>query len=796
MAFTWERVNPDAAMDELPFPYRILDEVVQEIIEAVGDQVDVIEKRKRSEACEFSLPEAKPTSFVQVAGHITCAYTEPRGTSRMAVGTSHGEALLVDARRCEVVAHAHPFSESEPVTCVSIVSESAYQDVFAGPGVDPPVLPSPHLKLFAAGLTTPKILVYDIHKETYGVMLKPACAIHLPQPEEDGEDGKAVIEQLHTRGCAGGIWACALLPDGTVRVYLTPLGEPVIETDEVNVVLDAPIQEGDEDEDEEAGADAPGPGEEFNLVPQVNTATYSFSLTQLAPTKSLPMPELDTITLHVFSPRPAEGAFGTGVSAGQVPTLCFSSSSESNVVLAHFIPSPSPIVAPSGLDMDGLLNQAVPPPGLLNDPESTKRLQHRRRWALPAKSSAVAVSPNGGIVAIGGSQGSLALVNAATGPNLRTMLPGHYGAINALAFFRDKTLVSAGADCWVHQYCMQTDTILARHLASPPPSPATVLGAACSQSMPLAVSMDAEGSLRLWDLKRGCKVAQMACVSPPPEPPKEGAEEEETEKKVIVLKEDETPKLLLHNASGFCVICMSVRQPEQLEPGEETEEPPPDGPIDDGDDAGYEPDGDAPPAEEERSWLVFFDNAQLLKKLFPTLAAKAGDKGDITRLYENLSKEDLAKLQPQGVPSTLDRATKLSHKKPPPDPAAVRAAKEQAERAKMNTKKSRSGKLDSNIMISKLTAENLRKFAAAQAAEKEAAGGAKKASSFGSMAFARSATNSADKNKAEEVTPHGVPKNWQVNVRKQLKKGLSGKDTRLVKIQKRLDQLKKEIGGD
>mmetsp|Transcript_52123 Transcript_52123/g.93863 ORF Transcript_52123/g.93863 Transcript_52123/m.93863 type:complete len:115 (+) Transcript_52123:3-347(+) len=114
----------------------------------------------------------------------------------------------------------------------------------------------------------------------------------------------------------------------------------------------------------------------------------------------------------------------------------------------------------------------------------------------------------------------------------------------------------------------------------------------------------------------------------------------------------------------------------------------------------------------------------------------------------------------------------------------------------MNTKKSRSGKLDSNIMISKLTAENLRKFAAAQAAEKEAAGGAKKASSFGSMAFARSATNSADKNKAEEVTPHGVPKNWQVNVRKQLKKGLSGKDTRLVKIQKRLDQLKKEIGGD
>eukprot|EP00434_Breviolum_minutum_P040882 symbB.v1.2.036349.t1/scaffold5111.1/size30776/5 len=81
-------------------------------------------------------------------------------------------------------------------------------------------------------------------------------------------------------------------------------------------------------------------------------------------------------------------------------------------------------------------------------------------------------------------------------------------------------------------------------------------------------------------------------------------------------------------------------------------------------------------------------------------------------------------------------------------------------------------------MIAKLTAENLRKFAAAQAAQQEAAGGAKKASSFGSGGFARSATlNTADRQKADEaITPHGVPRNWQVSVRKQLRKGLSGKD--------------------
>eukprot|EP00439_Symbiodinium_sp_Y106_P066367 s292_g10.t2 len=272
------------------------------------------------------------------------------------------------------------------------------------------------------------------------------------------------------------------------------------------------------------------------------------------------------------------------------------------------------------------------------------------------------------------------------------MLPGHYGAVNALAFFRDKTLVSAGADCWVHQYCMQTDTLLARHLAAPPPLSSTVLGVAAAQSMPVAVTMDGEGGLRLWDLKRGSKVGSMACVSPPP-PPRKEDDDEQAEVQRIVLKEergslrgDETPKLLLHTATGFCVICMAVEQPmEGVDPDMETEDPPPDGPVDDGDDQGDEPEGTLSPSEDghlfgERAVLVFFDNAHMLKKLFPTLASKAGDKGDITKLYEAISKEDLAKLQPQGPTSTLTKATKLAARRAPPDPAAVRAAKELADR--------------------------------------------------------------------------------------------------------------------
>ncbi|CAJ1379487.1 unnamed protein product [Effrenium voratum] len=780
MAFNWEKVNPDGAIDPLPLPYCIIDEVIEDIIEATGEQVDVIEKRKRSAEYEFSLPQAGPSSFVQVPGRIACAFVEPRGTARMALGTSQGEALLVDTRKGEVVAHAHPFPEGEPVTCVSICSEAAYQEVFAGPGIDPPALPPPKIKLFAAGVS-PTIFAYDIHKEAYGVLLKPSCAIHLPAPAESEE--RPMIEQLHTRGVCGGIWVVCLLSDRTVRVYLAPLGVPDLQ-DEENVVLDAPIAEGDEDEEEEEAGETGAGQEEFAQAMQVNTPMYNFALTQLAPSRSLPMPELDTITLTVFSPRPRDGAYGSGISAGQVPTLCFSSSLESNAVLAHAIPSPGPVTAPAGLELDELLMQAVPAHGVLTDPETTCQLQPRRRWCLPAKTSAVAVAPNGGIFAVGGSQGSLALVNTAAGPSLRTMLPGHYGAINALAFHRDRVLVSVGADCWVHQYCMQTDTLLARHLASAPPEPTTVLGAAACQTISLAVTLDGEGSLRLWDTKRGCKIAKMTCLGPGEvKEPVHGEEEQATIKPVVTLEQDETPKLLLTTASGFCVICMSdppePEEPENTEPADAEAE---DAEAQEGD--AKEP----PPEAQDRSWLVFFDQVSLLKKLFPTL------KGDVAKLFEALSKEDLLKLQPQGEPSTMEKAQLLGQRKPPPDPSARAQAADKTRLAS----RSRS-KPGMATQIAKLTAENLRKFAAAQAAQEAAAGGAKKvASSFGSGAFMRSATmNTADRQKAEEaITPHCVPKNWQVNVRKQLRKGLSGKDTRQTKIQKRLDQLKKEVGGE
>jgi len=567
------------------------------------------------------------------------------------------------------------------------------------------------------------------------------------------------------------------------------LGEPKrTGDDEANTVVDKPIVEGDEEEEEEAGV--AGGGEEFTDAIQLRTPVYTWSLAQLAPMPSLPMPELDSITLSVFLPRPAGGAYGRGFSAGQVPTLCFASSTESNAMLAHCLAAPAPVVAPAGLEIDALLMEAAPTQGLLQEPTEVTTLQPRRRWTLPAKTSAVAVSPNGGIYAVGGSQGSLALVNTASGPSLRTMLPGHYGAVSALAFHRADILVSVGADCWVHYYDMKTDTLLSRHMSAPPPAPSPALGIAASQSMGLGVSLDTDGSLRLLNLKLGCKIARMQCTDDRPQ------KLEEDEEPGPMPNQDETAKLILSTASGFCIIAMgdmdqtmASTMPASAEAmeGEEPEE----GERDDIEARGS--------AEDTHSWLVFFEAGQMLRKLFPPLAEKAGDKGNITKFFSALTKEEFAKLQPQAVPSTFEKAQLLSEKVPPPNPAAIRAAKLAAEAAKAAESSSRRGRRSRaetpNTMIAKLTQENLRKFAQAQQAEKVAQGIAKAASSFGSGGFKSATIQTQAAGKEEVLAPHGVPKNWQVSVKSQMKKALAGKESRQIRMAKRMDQLMKEVGG-
>lgn len=260
---------------------------------------------------------------------------------------------------------------------------------------------------------------------------------------------------------------------------------------------------------------------------------------------------------------------------------------------------------------------------------------------------------------------------------------------------------------------------------------------------------------------------------------------------------DEKPMLLMSTATGFCVICMTDFNASIMAPTEATDAA--------DQEATAAPDGgedgeDVVPSmvQDDQSWLVFFEQAALLKKLFPTLVAKGGD---IAKHFNALSDEDLAKLQPQGTPSTLEKAVVLSSKQPPPDPVAVRAAQLAAAVAAKTQVASggrhiKTPQLPNNDVVM-LTTENLRKFAAAQQAAKEATQQPVASSLGGTGAFGKATTirTAARQEDVDVKVPHAVPKNWQVSLKKQLRSGLAGKQTRQSRMQRRLDQMRKEMSG-
>ncbi|CAE8649939.1 unnamed protein product, partial [Polarella glacialis] len=267
----------------------------------------------------------------------------------------------------------------------------------------------------------------------------------------------------------------------------------------------------------------------------------------------------------------------------------------------------------------------------------------------------------------------------------------------------------------------------------------------------------------------------------------------------IKPREDETPKLLLPTGSGFCVLCMADMDRSMAPPEDSVEVAGEDG--GDGGEAGM-----SQLVGEERSWLVFFDQVNLIKRLFPPLAeraSKAGKAANVAQMFHALSKEELAKLQPQEDLSTMEKAVALSKKLPPPDPNAIRAAKLAAEAARLalaSTRKGRRLQMEApDIMIAKLTADNLRKYDAAQKVQAQMDGTATKkagpgvSSSIGSAAFGKSSDNTAARlAKLQGILPHAVPKNWQVAIKKDLKEEVAGKETRQNRMRKRMEQLRRE----
>lgn len=758
MSVVWNKANPDDAVDRLPQPYRMINKVIEAVLDEVGSKIDTIVKKRQQDEYEYSLKQVTATTSMPIDGRITCMHVEPRASSRFAVGTSKGELLVIDAKTHTVLAQRNPFPEGEAVHRIALASDGDYQarpkqEEEQQDALKPKAVP----KIAVAGEATPSIQVFGIQTTMYGCDLQLECTIRVkvkrpepqaPEPEQPaGKKGKAKVEeappvesefkpielpikQLEARGTDGGCWVFALLYDRSVNVFLCPLGKPMQSKPDPTAIA-AIIEEKD---NEEEGAGEFGKDE---VGIQIETPTYRFQLPSLAPMAELPEPELGNVRLSVLSTRSA----GSGPTALRVPTYCFISSPEANKIVAYSVLPPPPLVADQSLDADALLKQLVPALGDEFCPAtSTCALEPHRKWMFPAKTTAVASSPSCRLFAVGCAQGFLALVNVAAGPSVQTTLPGHYAAVASISFYKGDVLISVGADAWVHHYDLNTHTLKFRCLFSSPPAPAPAIDVKASTVTPLAVALNSEGWLRLFDLRNGRKIAYL--VTP--------KNEEEDAK-------EQRQSGLLGTAAGFILVTETeVKAPgiddttDQLNAGAQETEPVKET-------ATAEDDPEKQPLAEYTSKLFFFDHQSFLCSLFPGIAESIANGTSAANLFASLQPSSM-----YGVDDTIKPVATMVN------PGGVQ--KGSGQRDTLNA---------SPASLAKLTEENLKRVSD---------GGR-----FGSKSLA-----SASLYGVKDPTRAGVPAsgvNWQLSVRRQLRRMVADKDMRQIHSQKRVDALRRQAEG-
>jgi WD40 repeat protein len=134
---------------------------------------------------------------------------------------------------------------------------------------------------------------------------------------------------------------------------------------------------------------------------------------------------------------------------------------------------------------------------------------HTRR-SLPwtAYSSRVALSPDGRLVAVGGGDGNLRLLDAETGAQIGSAMPAVSGSnVQSIAFSPDGRLVAAAGDraAWVYDVATQRPAgpgLPAGDLSSPVSDSNSTRTPAFSPDGRLLAVGDLAGQVRLWDVTR------------------------------------------------------------------------------------------------------------------------------------------------------------------------------------------------------------------------------------------------------------------------------------------------------
>uniref|UniRef100_A0A7S4UBX7 Uncharacterized protein n=1 Tax=Alexandrium monilatum TaxID=311494 RepID=A0A7S4UBX7_9DINO len=498
-------MDPDDAVDLLPHPFRL---VAQALDEAFGDmwkEIHEIEKRRRSEEYEFGLPQVDANGFHQITGRVTCVGVDPRGSNRFAVGTDQGQVLLVDGAGHRAVAAGTPCGPREKIHCLAVSSATTFRQHGRPDAAEARRRPSP--KLAVAGAARPRILVYDIRRECLGPSLRPLCSVDLRVPAEEAdtegapsEEAKPPVAQLCCCGSRGALWLAVLLSSGSCVVYLCPPGP----SDDRGEASQTSLVRNTIPEEEELRADAGGEADEFSNVDVIAVPLYRFELPSMAPIAELPEPPLSGLLASAFCLAPERRA----PPPTPLPLTLLLASTGSSVVFGYSLQLPEP-AGPRSEDPDELLREKAPDlaPGALAQPEKTLPAAARRRWVLPARTTVRAVSADGSVFSVGGSDGSVALFWTAPAPALKTMLAGHYAAVSGMAFSGFNTLITAGRDSRVHMYSVARQTVTLRCLLTPPPTTPPGIDVVTAPTVPIGLILDEKGKLRLMDTRLCRKLA-------------------------------------------------------------------------------------------------------------------------------------------------------------------------------------------------------------------------------------------------------------------------------------------------
>jgi hypothetical protein len=368
-------IDPDLQEDGLPRPYRLISQMVKQVLEEVGEEIHVIESRKRSVEFEYHVKQAPEPMVTRLPDDepVICSGQDKVNPETLFLGFASGTLRAIQlGNNLGSVSEFTPFPlepkedageeeepspTAEPVRGVAASSRACYIPFDLKPSPRPP--PTSVLIWSESSAGT---FVFE-RKSNVG-RLEKLCNIQVPMPEVNEDEDPPTILSGSILGAEGLNWV-VLLTD-KVYVYACPLPKPPHEEEREMPLSERVIEEVDEEnEDEAQEALEPEKFEPFEIsVPLFAIDFYSVG----APLVSL---------LEVFSTS---------------TSLLLQHPESSMLMLYELLPSALqwPSSRPEELQLDDMLALPACSPGTVTQPSETAATTCRREWDLPSYPTTIA----------------------------------------------------------------------------------------------------------------------------------------------------------------------------------------------------------------------------------------------------------------------------------------------------------------------------------------------------------------------------------------------------------------------